>query len=114
MGKKRHPSFSKSTAGISERLSLLLCVSHIRRIIHTLSAGSKYRYGCGQRLSIPKSTISYWVREDKKGKLSCLGSSRKSLTETEMELAKIKRELAQVKMEHDFLKKAAAYFAKEP
>lgn len=69
----------------------------------------------GRRLSIPKSTISYWVREDKKGKLSCLGSSsRKSLTETEMELAKIKRELAQVKMERDFLKKAAAYFAKEP
>jgi transposase-like protein len=57
----------------------------------------------GRRLSIPKSTISYWVREDKKGKLSCLGSSRKSLTETEMELAKIKRELAQVKMERDSL-----------
>jgi transposase len=68
----------------------------------------------GRRLSIPKSTISYWVKEERKGKLSCLGSSRKSLTETEMELAKIKRELAQVKMERDFLKKAAAYFAKEP
>jgi transposase len=45
----------------------------------------------GRRLSIPKSTISYWVKEERKGKLSCLGSSRKSLTETEMELAKIKR-----------------------
>lgn len=43
-----------------------------------------------------------------------MGSARKSLTETEMELAKIKRELAQVKMERDFLRKAAAYFAKEP
>jgi transposase len=43
-----------------------------------------------------------------------VGNSRKTLTETEMELAKIKRELAQVKMERDFLKKAAAYFAKEP
>jgi len=42
-----------------------------------------------------------------------VGSSKKSLTETEMELAKIKRELAQVKMERDFLRKAAAYFAKE-
>jgi transposase len=31
-----------------------------------------------------------------------------------MELAKVKRELAQVKMERDFLRKAAAYFAKEP
>jgi transposase-like protein len=63
----------------------------------------------GRRLSIPKSTISYWVKEERKGKLSLVGSS-----ETEMEMARIKRELAQVKMERDFLRKAAAYFAKEP
>ncbi len=68
----------------------------------------------GRKLSIPKSTISYWIREERKGKLSSLGSSKKSLTETAMELAKVKRELAQVKMERDFLRKAAAYFAKEP
>jgi transposase-like protein len=67
-----------------------------------------------RRLSIPKSTITYWVREAKKGKLSLVGSSRKNLTETETELTKVKRELAQVKMERDFLRKAAAYFAKEP
>jgi transposase len=30
-----------------------------------------------------------------------------------MELARLKRELAEVKMERDLLKKAAAYFAKE-
>jgi len=68
----------------------------------------------GRRLSIPKSTIAYWVREEKKGNLSSLGSSKKTLTEKEIELAQIKRELAQVKMERDFLRKAAAYFAKEP
>ena len=64
-------------------------------------------------LSIPKSTITYWVREEKKGRLSCVGSSKKSLNETEMEILNLKRELAQVKMERDFLKKASAYFAKE-
>jgi transposase len=31
-----------------------------------------------------------------------------------MELARVKKELAQVRMERDILKKAAAYFAKEP
>ena len=73
-----------------------------------------------RRLSIPKSTITYWVRAEKKGKLSDVGSSKKVITETEMELLSLKRELAQVKMERDFLKKAAAYlcplgcFAKEP
>ena len=66
-----------------------------------------------RRLSIPKSTITYWVRAEKKGKLSDVGSSKKVLTETEMELASLKRELAQVKMERDFLKKTAAYFARE-
>ena len=35
------------------------------------------------------------------------------LTEVEMELARVKRELALVRMERDILKKAAAYFAKE-
>jgi transposase-like protein len=64
-------------------------------------------------LSIPKSTITYWIRAEKKGKLSGVGSSKKPLTETEMEILNLKRELAQVKMERDFLKKASAYFAKE-
>ena len=68
----------------------------------------------GRRLSIPKSTISYRVREGRRGKLSSVASSKKSLTETEMEPAQVKRELAQVKMECDFLRKAAAYFAKKP
>jgi transposase-like protein len=68
----------------------------------------------GRRLSIPKSTISYWVREQWRGNLASVGSSKKPLTEAEMELAQIKRELARVKMERDFLRKAAAYFAKEP
>ena len=67
----------------------------------------------GRRLLIPRSTVSYWVREDKKGDLSSLGRTKQNLTEKEMELTKIKRELAQAKMKHNFLRKAAAYFAKE-
>ena len=43
-----------------------------------------------------------------------MGNAKKSLSETEVELARVKRELARVKMERDFLRKAAAYFAKEP
>ena len=38
---------------------------------------------------------------------------RPHLTEVEMDLARTKKELAEVKMERDILKKAAAYFAKE-
>jgi len=67
----------------------------------------------GRRLSIAPSTIRYWVKAGNEGKLSDVGKKQKPLTEMEMELASLKRELVKVKMERDFLKKAAAYFAKE-
>lgn len=66
-----------------------------------------------RRLSLPKSTMEAWVRAAKAGNLSNIGKDRRPLTEVEVELARVKRELATVKMERDILKKAAAYFAKE-
>jgi transposase len=68
----------------------------------------------GRRLSIAPSTLRYWVKASGEGKLKDVGKQQKPLTEVEMELAGVKRELAQVRMERDFLRKAAAYFAKEP
>ena len=67
----------------------------------------------GHRLSVSPSTIRYWVKANREGKLKEVGKQQRSLTDIEMELARIKRELAEVKMERDVLKKAAAYFAKE-
>jgi transposase len=67
----------------------------------------------GRRLSLPPSTIGNWVKAHKAGKLGEVGKTYRPLTEVEMELARTKKELAQVKMERDILKKAAAYFAKE-
>ena len=67
-----------------------------------------------RRLSIPSSTLRYWVKINQEGLPSNVGKQRKPLAEIEIELARLRRELAEVKMERDFLKKAAAYFAKEP
>jgi transposase len=67
----------------------------------------------GRRLSLAPSTITYWVKAHKTGKLAEVGKTQKPLTEVEMENYRLKRELAEVKMERDILKKAAAYFAKE-
>jgi transposase len=53
------------------------------------------------------------VKAQKAGRLTDIGKSQRQLTELEMELYRTKRELAEVKMERDILKKAAAYFAKE-
>jgi len=64
-------------------------------------------------LSLASTTLSNWVKAYKAGKLSEVGKNHKPLTDLEMELRKTKKELAEVKMERDILKKAAAYFAKE-
>jgi transposase len=47
------------------------------------------------------------------GKLQEVGKEQKPQTELEAELARVQRELAQVKMERDLLKKFATYFARE-
>jgi len=67
----------------------------------------------GRRLSLPKGTLANWVKAAKAGKLGAVGKHHRPLTEIEMDLARTRRELSEVKMERDLLKKAAAYFAKE-
>jgi len=67
----------------------------------------------GRRLSLPPSTIGNWIKAYRAGRLGEVGKTRRPLTEIEMELAWTKKELVEVKMERDILKKAAAYFAKE-
>ena len=66
-----------------------------------------------RRLSLPQGTLKSWVYASRRGKLGEVGRNQKPLPDLEMELARVKRELAEVKMERDLLKKAAAYFAKE-
>jgi transposase len=67
----------------------------------------------GRRLNIAPTTLLNWVKAQKAGKLGDVGKSYRPLTEIELELYRTKKELAEVKMERDILKKAAAYFAKE-
>lgn len=67
----------------------------------------------GRRLNVPDNTITNWVRAYRQGKLAEVGKNQRQLSESELELARLRRELAQVKMERDILKKAAAYFARE-
>ena len=66
-----------------------------------------------RRLSVAASTIRYWVKANREGKLKDVGRQQRPLTEIEMELARVKHELAEARMERDILKKATAYFAKE-
>ena len=66
-----------------------------------------------RRLSLPPSTLGNWLKACKEGRLGAIGKKYRSLTEIETELARVKKENAELKMERDILKKAAAYFARE-
>ncbi len=66
-----------------------------------------------RHLNLPKSTLENWMRKYRVGKLGEIGKNYQPLTDTEMELARLKRENAELRLERDILKKAAAYFAKE-
>jgi transposase-like protein len=66
-----------------------------------------------RRLSLPPSTLANWMKQYKAGRLGDIGKTYRPLTEVEMELAKVKKENAELRMERDILKKAAAYFARE-
>ena len=66
-----------------------------------------------RRLQLPPNTLDNWLRKYKEGKLGEIGQNYRPLTEGEMELARLKRENAELKMERDFLKKAAAYVRHE-
>jgi transposase len=62
-------------------------------------------------LGMPKQTLENWVRQAASGKLT--GAGARPVSEEQMELARLRAELARVKMERDILKKATAYFARE-
>lgn len=65
------------------------------------------------RLGMPSKTLGGWVALARKGELGRLGESRKPATDTEAEMARLRRELAEAGMERGLPKKAAAYFASE-
>lgn len=68
-----------------------------------------------RRLAISPKTLLNWVRRARSGELPDDGDGRRRhvVTEQEAELARLRRENAELRMERDILKKSAAYFASE-
>jgi transposase-like protein len=59
-------------------------------------------------LNMPKQTLSNWVRLAAKGGLQ--GAGERPVSAEQMELARLRAELARVRMERDILKKASLEF----
>jgi transposase len=64
-------------------------------------------------LSMVDQTLFNWVKASRGGTLKGADSPSK-VSAKQMEISRLRAELARVKMERDILGKAAAYFAKEP
>jgi transposase len=62
-------------------------------------------------LGLVEQTLFNWVKASREGGLKGVGS--KPVSAEQMEIARLRAELARVKMERDILGKATAYFAKE-
>ena len=65
-----------------------------------------------QRISVPKGTLANWVANARGGKPVGAPGAR-TVAELEGENKQLRKELAQMRMERDIVKKAAAYFARE-
>ena len=62
-------------------------------------------------LGVVEQTLGNWVRENRAGSLKG-ATSKPKVTAEQMEVSRLRTELARVTMERDILGKATAYFAK--
>ena len=65
------------------------------------------------RLGIPKGTLGNWMVAAKVSPSSSAAPGARSAADLEAENARLRKELAEARMERDILKKATAYFARE-
>ena len=61
-------------------------------------------------LGLSSQTLHNWIKAQQAGRLAGAGVR---VSPEQMELARLRAELARVKMERDIAKKAAAYFAQD-
>ena len=70
-----------------------------------------------KRLDIPESSLWNWIKLSRAGKLKAeqagVAPVKRSVAELEAENSRLRRELANAKLDLEIVKKAAAYFAKE-
>lgn len=66
-----------------------------------------------QRISMPKGTLANWVSSAKRGSAGTVMPGSRTVPELEAEVVRLRKELAETRMERDVIKKAAAYFARE-
>ena len=81
-----------------------------REAVELASQPGQTVVGTAKDLGVPVSALQRWKRElAQRGRAAFVGQGQAR----DSELMALRRELAQVKKERDFLRSAAAYFAKD-
>jgi transposase-like protein len=75
-----------------------------------LVEGGQSIAAAARSLGVVEQTLFNWVKARRGGKLT--GADSKVVSAEQMEISRLRAELARVKMERDILGKATAYFAK--
>ncbi len=75
-----------------------------------LVEGGQSIAAAAQTLGVVSQTLFNWVKAQRQGKLT--GADSKPVSAEQMEISRLRAELARVTMERDILGKATAYFAK--
>ena len=75
-----------------------------------LIEGGQSIAAAARALGVVDQTLFNWVKAHRQGELK--GAGGKSVTAEQMEISRLRAELARVKMERDILGKAAAYFSR--
>ena len=66
----------------------------------------------GKEIGVPEQSIRNWIKAQAAGKLGSVEKG-KPISPEQMEISRLRAEVARLKMETEILKKAAAYFARE-
>jgi transposase len=75
-----------------------------------LVTGGQSIAAAARTVGVVDQTLCNWVKAQRQGKLSA--ADGKVVSAEQMEISRLRAELARVKMERDILEKATAYFAK--
>ncbi|OJY97875.1 MAG: transposase [Lysobacterales bacterium 63-13] len=76
-----------------------------------LVVGGQSIAAAARMLALVDQTLFNWVKAHREGKLTA--ADKTVVSAEQMEISRLRAELARVKMERDILGKATAYFAKE-
>lgn len=77
--------------------------------VHLMHDGQNIA-AAARTLGVVEQTLFNWVKADRQSKLTEVDS--KVVSAEQMEISRLRAELARVKMERDIWRKATAYFAK--